>query len=159
MYKIGQKVRVKDKFWELLNPTGLYTGREKRNLVGKVLEVGSIDSNGDIITKQGTIEDVDTHWTWHPSWLEPVEKTLDDLEVGDVVCRNGRERKVLAKIENVYALSSWNNFEDMGTWWALKEIKEFFTLKQPENTEKQKEDEAIEYLKSRGRIKKGEIVD
>ena len=42
--KIGDKVRIKDKFWELGNPINLLINDEKKNLVGKVLEVKYIYS-------------------------------------------------------------------------------------------------------------------
>lgn len=98
--KIGDKVRVKEKFWELDNPTGLSTISGKRNLVGKVLEVEYVYPDGDICTKQGTFgKGIDTALMWHPSWLEPVNKVVCDYQVG------GESRLTVFSDESTYIKS------------------------------------------------------
>lgn len=109
---IGQKVRVKENFCELPNPTGVVILGEKKKLAGKVLEVEYISENGNILTKQGTLGDnIDTWFVWHPSWLEPVEKTLETLEKEDILVNSdGDYRKVLSVLEEgeLYAMSIYS---------------------------------------------------
>jgi len=97
---IGQKVRVKENFCELPNPTGVVILGEKKKLAGKVLEVEYISENGNILTKQGTLGDnIDTWFVWHPSWLEPVDKVVCDYQVG------GESRLTVFSDESTYIKS------------------------------------------------------
>lgn len=68
--------------------------------------------------------------------VEPLTKTLDNLEVGDVVVDTiGNEREILCLLPGLYLLSDFNT-KDMGSHWYKKSyLKESgYTLKnQPQD--------------------------
>lgn len=59
------------------------------------------------------------------SWsdLEPLEKTLDDLEKGDVVVISEYERTILARLEDCFLLSAISNNDQTGLWITLSSMK------------------------------------
>ena len=66
-FKIGDKIKVKENFWEI--KSDVYLNHNKKKLAGRTLEVGSVDGNGNFRTKQDDSND-DTIWYWHKDWLE-----------------------------------------------------------------------------------------
>lgn len=70
--------------------------------------------------------------------LELVSKTLDNLEVGDILVDKDRdEKKVLGICGEVYFLSYENNFDSFGDMYTLKEIKKLgFKLKSGKSSDK-----------------------
>jgi hypothetical protein len=61
-----------------------------------------------------------------------IEKTIDDVEYGDIlVDPGGDERKVLARINDVVLLSGYNDFDIYGDCYIINTIKNLYTLKQP----------------------------
>lgn len=81
-----------------------------------------------------------------PKHLEPIEKTLYNLEIGDVVNDgNGNRKKVLGLIESspenpIYAFSYLNHFEYFDQLTSAKSLeKASCTIVQPEPTEEIKE--------------------
>ena len=70
------------------------------------------------------------------------EKTLDDLEVGDILVDSGMEleRKVLAVCGLVYMLSYHGDFTRCSGAYTILEIKEDHTLKQEEGKEEEPEE-------------------
>lgn len=134
-YKIGDKVRIKDKFWELANPSELAIHEGKKRCVGMVLEINSVDCYGDIGTKEKEDCNIDTSWTWHHTWVEPFTKTIDNLEVGDVLLsERGNEAIVVDFSKNNHAvyLNGIGSCWIKKYWWTpIEEIKERgLTLKQ-----------------------------
>ena len=77
------------------------------------------------------------------------EKTLDDLEVGDILVGEYGSKKVLAICGLVYFLSFENTFTECGCGYTIQEIREDFTLKQEE--EKTEELTMAELEKELGR--------
>jgi predicted N-acyltransferase len=81
--------------------------------------------------------------SWAESWKESykgkfeveVEKTLDNLEIGDVLvdCDNS-EFKILGKLGLVYFISESDNFNFADDFLTIEQIKERFTIKQPKKT-------------------------
>lgn len=99
-----------------------------------------------------------------PEHLEPLEKTLYNLERGDVVeDRYGSKRRVLGLVESnpenqIYVFSCTENFETIGLFLTAKETEEFaFKIVQPEPTEEIKEMTVEEVSKLVG--KKVKIVE
>ena len=73
------------------------------------------------------------------------EKTLDDLEVGDilvskVVLDKSYEKKVLAICGLVYVLSGVDSFTECDCGYTIEEIKDMYTLKQEEEPEEEPEE-------------------
>ena len=82
--------------------------------------------------------------------LKLKEKTLDDLEVGDILVTSGpcfhegRERKVLTICGGVYFLSGVDTFTNYGGGYTIEEIKSMYTLRPKERPEERPEDEPEE---------------
>ena len=74
------------------------------------------------------------------------EKTLDNLEVGDILVAKSRfnnkacEKKVLGICGLVYFLSEIDDFGTSCSNFTIQEIKEFYTLKQEEEPEEKTEE-------------------
>jgi hypothetical protein len=99
-----------------------------------------------------------------PEHLEPLEKTLYNLEVNDFVKEeSGCKRKVLGLIESspenpVYALSLYLNYEYAGSCFSAKQLENIgYKVVQPELTEEIKEMTVEEVSKLVG--KKVKIVE
>lgn len=69
------------------------------------------------------------------SWndLEPLEKTFETLEVGDVVLDGDMdEHTVLAVCGKIIALSNWDNQNEFGDWYTKEEFEEYnYSIKHP----------------------------
>lgn len=63
--------------------------------------------------------------------LQPIEKTLDNLEVGDVLVDNyGAERTVIDVLPHSYLLSSVFNPDTIGDWYTPRDLKkDGYTIK------------------------------
>ena len=99
----------------------------------------SIDDNGyiDICQNKMSGEDTDNKLGYRYSWyigkgtdqdlkkfnvtnLRPVEKTLRDIEVGDIIVnKNKREARVLAVLGDVFLQSKWGYFDGIGGWYTF----------------------------------------
>ena len=66
-YKIGDKVKVKENFWEI--ESSVYANDNKKKLAGRTLEVESVYDNGNARTKQDDSND-QTVWSWDKDWIE-----------------------------------------------------------------------------------------
>lgn len=89
-YKIGDKVRIKDKFWELETDDTPGILDTMKKCVGMILEVDRIGYDSVIKTKQRENCGIDTNWVWHPTWVEPVE----ELTMEEVCKELGRTIKI-----------------------------------------------------------------
>jgi len=124
IFNVGDKVTVKENFWEI--EIGVYDDNRKK-LAGRTLEVESIGSDGDVFTKQDDSNDY-TRWFWDKNWIElytepKKEITLDTLKWKDVVIdENGNEQIVLGVLNDSILLSS-HNFDYSGNWFHKKELQ------------------------------------
>jgi len=87
------------------------------------------------------------------SWseLEPIEKTIRDAQVGDVVVRrDGEEHMVLERLQNCVLLSDSVNFKIAREIFTFDELEEHFTLKAEPEVVDDKMAEVMEILKSKG---------
>jgi len=142
-FKIGDKVKVKEKFWEIESYIFIYGGMKK--LAGITREVSYVNANGNIRTKQDDSSD-DTRWTWDKNWLELYieprkEITWETLKWKDVlVSRDGNERMVLGVLNDLVIVSYADNYERVCSPSHKQELKNLgFTIKQATPTvEKEK---------------------
>lgn len=108
-YKIGDKVRVKEKFWEkgISGAPDITSGMKE--LANEVLEVSYVTGYGSVETKTGTHgDDIEISYLWHPSWLEPVTRTIEDVAEGDLIVSNVGYRRVLGRAgKAVFMSCSW----------------------------------------------------
>lgn len=118
-FKVGDKVRVrKDLKVGCEYGKYLFTSSMKR-LVNKVSVITGINNYGDAYL----LKHRDEGWT--DEMLEPAEKTLYNLEKGDIVSfdNNGEKRKVLAVIDGCYLLSYPSDFTSASTWYTTDDLK------------------------------------
>ncbi len=131
LFKVGDKVTVKENFWEL--KSGVSVADDMKKLAGRTLEVGSVFSNGDVYTKQEDSKDI-TSWNWDKNWVELHNPTItwDTLKWKDVVVdEDGDERMVLLVANDLLFLSGCDVFNVAGTWYHKKQLQEMsYTIKQ-----------------------------
>lgn len=122
--KVGQILKVKNP-----EPCGNY--RDANGKFIKITEVGSfysydiLDENLNIISG--------CCYCFKDEDLEPIKKTLDNLEVGDVIENDGYERKIVDVLPNSYVIGSNDDNEVVVGILSKKIIKELgYTVKQEE---------------------------
>lgn len=124
-FKVGDKVRLIEKYasWQ---PDYTFT-------VTSISKSSSDDDGGMINGSDGICV--------FGRRLELAEKSLDNLQVGDILVHtDGDEAKVLAVLGNVFLRSEWNDFDKSFEWYTVAEAKmDSWTVKQdspaPETTE------------------------
>jgi len=134
-FKVGDKVTVKEKFWEI--ESGVCTDNIMKKLAKRTLEVVFVHSNGNVYTKQDTSNDV-TSWTWDKNWVEPYNTTItwDNLKWKDVVVdKDGDEHLVLDVRNDLVDISFGKNFNVHFMTYHKKEMPTYsYTIKQPTPT-------------------------
>ena len=142
-YKAGDKVKVKENFWEI--ESDVTVADEMRKLAGRTLEVAFVHSNGNVNTKQDDSND-NTQWAWDKNWLELYNPTItwETLKWKDVVIDgDGSEQMVLVAANDVLTLSELGEFEAVGSVYHKKELQNLgYTIKQPKKkaTEQEKKE-------------------
>jgi len=130
-YKIGDKVKVKENFWEIESDMSALDSMKK--LAGRTLEVKSVSSNGIVRTKEDDSNDC-TNWGWDKNWLEPYNSTItwDTLKWKDVVVdEDGEERMVQGVLNDLVVLSFIGDFKRYyGIYHKQQLQKSGFTIKQ-----------------------------
>ena len=116
-FKVGDKVRV-----------------HKGLIVNKYYDGGRCNSTmarmgGAVLTidcAESDYYEVKEHiFCWSDEMLEPAEKTLDNLCVGDFIRHNdGHVRKVLVAINGCYLLSCGEKYAAAGSWYTAVELNE-----------------------------------
>ena len=118
----------------MTKPTNIKVGDLFRVIVedgffslGEIISLG-IDGDSDcpLFLSADKSESYFVYW----SELEPIEKTVRDAQVGDVVVRgNGEERMVLERGQSTVLLSYANNFKKSKDNYHFDELEAQFTLK------------------------------
>lgn len=128
-YDVGQMVRV------VSNPDPDIEA--KQAMVGRICEVRlnrCLGGNSYAVYDANKTD----YWYFREQDLAPVEKTLYDLEVGDVVVSDGGEFKIGAVIGEIIIAIHKNGYATIP--YTAKELKDAgFTLKQPEQPKEAKE--------------------
>ena len=141
-------------------PTNQKVGEQFRVIVedgffslGEIISL-KIDGDSDcpLFLSADKSESYFVYW----SELEPIEKTVRDVQVGDVVVRgNGEEHMVLERLQNIVILSNGNDFKKtLSNIYHFDQLEEYFTLKaEPEVVDEKMAKvmaEVMEILKSKG---------
>ena len=154
-FKIGDKVKVKENFWEIQSDesdesyesdeSDVSVSIKMKILAGKTLEVESVYYGGDVRTKQDG-SNKDTHWIWYKNWLElytepSKEITWDTLKWKDVVIDgDGSEQMVLGVLNDLVFLSGVANFKIAYINSHKQELQDDgYTIKQATPVEEPKE--------------------
>jgi len=139
-FKIGDKITVKENFWEIRSDVYAGANANMKKLVGRTLEVYSVYDDGNVYTKQDDSND-DTGWGWDKNWLELYNSTItwDTLKWKDVVVdKDGEELMVLDVRNDLVDLSYCGEFERYASTLHKQELQKWeYTIKQatPEKLE------------------------
>lgn len=123
-FKVGDKVRVRkglitDEYYD-----GVRCSGPMARMGGKVLTINHVTSRYYEVDKYA--------FCWSDEMLEPVEKTLDNLCVGDFIRRDCIMGKVLVVINGCYLLSKDGLYDVADGWYTAEQLKmdgfEFFDL-------------------------------
>lgn len=119
-YKVGQKLTVKKGHEQVC---GSYKGEKDPSYIVITETYGSsFDYNYDIFDSNG--KRVDDCSCFTDEDLIPFKKTLENLEVGDMVKDEDGTYLVLAVCGNVVCLSTKSNHVVADTWYTAKELKD-----------------------------------
>lgn len=126
-YKVGDRVRIREDLSAGQEYDGLLFGHSMAKYRGKTAKITEVDG----YTYHLDIDE--SEFWWSEAMLLPAKKTLETLEVGDlVVDMDGDKRMVLGVCGKVYFMSGYNNFNSCsdtytdsysGTYTA-KDLKE-----------------------------------
>jgi len=158
--KIGDKVKIKEKFWKIESGIGVSHNMEK--LAGRDLEVDTVNSDGTIHTKQDDSND-DTRWHWDKNWVELIPRTIDDVREDDLITNGEYLRRVLGREGKVvFTTYSWKKGEEAGTDacsnYSIQELKDYnFTIVN-ETIEDNKIQEALDLLTKAGKLVDGKVI-
>lgn len=131
-FKIGDKVRARKNLIEGKQYGYIYcnTDMAALGLSGKTFTISVVDINAY------QLEGYNFWWT--NEMLEPAEKTLDNLCVGDFIKSGSSVRKVLAAVDGCYLLSHIEKYTHAFAWYTVNELREggynFIELDAPEPT-------------------------
>lgn len=101
-YKVGDKVMVKSPLTVNYDGDKLYGDHYKRSYEGRVYEIEDITHGFYVINKNYFTDEM----------LEPAVKTLDNLEVGDVLKHDGNYVKVQGITGNIVFISRSSPYTD-----------------------------------------------
>lgn len=116
-FKVGDKVRVRkgivpDKYYG-----GVHCASTMARMGGKVLTINHVTSRYYEVDKYA--------FCWSDEMLEPVEKTLDNLCVGDIVKDGNKTRMILAALDGCYLVSSIGDYIHAGCWYTANDLRDF----------------------------------
>lgn len=116
-FKVGDKVRVREGLVADEYYDDVRCDSAMARMGGAVLTIDCVRS--------GYYEVKECAFCWSDEMLEPVEKTLDNLCVGDFIRHNdGHVRKVLVAINGCYLLSCGEKYAAAGSWYTAVELNE-----------------------------------
>ena len=140
IFKIGDKVTVKENFWEIEGD--VYLNDNMKKLAGRTLEVESVYDDGDVNTKQDDSKD-HTIWAWDENWVELCNPiiTWETLKWKDVMTdEDGDEYMVLGILNDMVLLSDGDDFESPDNWFNKQKLQKWgYTIKQATPVEEPKE--------------------
>ena len=155
--KLGQIYKVKPEFRKMCSNFNSKSDSVYVRYNGIKMEI--LNENKKII-----LVDYESSRCFKPEHLEPIEKTLYNLEINDFIKNNvGNKRKVLGLIESdpenpIYVLSEFVYFENSNSTYSAKELEVLsYQIVQPKPIEEVKEMTVEEVSKLVG--KKVKIVE
>lgn len=140
-FKVGDKVRVReglvaDEYYDDVRFDSSMTRMD-----GEVLTINFVGGSS-----YGVEEDA-SYWT--DEMLEPAEKTLDNLCVGDFVKSGGKMKKVLVAIDGCYLLSRFGEYSKAADWYTATDLKGYgYILMGSDDPEPTVEIDGKKYIKT-----------
>lgn len=140
-FKVGDKVKVRkdlivDEYYD-----GIYCNKLQACMGEAILTIDFIENDYyvDDEYKRG----------WTDEMLEPAEKTLDNLCVGDFVKSGGKMKKVLVAIDGCYLLSRFGEYSKAADWYTATDLKGYgYILMGSDNPEPTIEINGKKYIKT-----------
>jgi len=119
-YHVGQKVRIRKDLVEEKKYGGIRFVSIMGEFKGKTARVADCDIDGDY-----TLDIDDGAFWWSDEMLEPYEKTLRDVEVGDIIdCGGSGTRKVLGICGEAIHLSCMDNYTEHYSAYTIEEMED-----------------------------------
>jgi hypothetical protein len=115
-FKVGDKVRVRKGLIANKHYDGVRCNSHMARMGRKVLTIDRAER--DYYGVEGCT------FVWADEMLEPVEKTLTTLHVGDFIENTDSIRKVLATINGCYLLSYDREYASAYSWYTAAELGE-----------------------------------
>lgn len=117
-FKVGDKVKVRKGLIADEYYGGVRCNGSMARMGGTMLTINHITSGH---------YDVEGHiFCWSDEMLEPAEKTLDNLCVGDFITSHAEAAditaKILASLDGCYLISCTNDFDTAGSWYTVAEL-------------------------------------
>lgn len=116
-FKVGDKVKVREGLVGGRYYDGIYCTSDMANSDDEVFTICSVGRNFY------TVEGYDLRWS--DEMLEPAEKTLDDLCVGDIVKDGNKTRMILATLDGCYLVSSVGDYIHAACWYTVDDLRGF----------------------------------
>ncbi len=117
-FKVGDKVRVRNNITGCGDTCrgGVYVNEKMAKIAGAIFTIEGV--------AKYWYDVAENDWGWNDEMLEPAEKTLETLEVGDLVeDPEGNARKVLAVLGDCYMISCYPNHRMVSGWATVHQIK------------------------------------
>jgi hypothetical protein len=116
-YKIGDILKIKKGFTEEV--CGNY-----RDYKGCFIKITDCDGGYDYdILDKDKIKVANCCGCFKDIHLDTLEKTWDNLEVGDIIVNQGEEAKILEVLSNSFLRSNRGDFSKTGGWYTPKEAQ------------------------------------
>lgn len=115
-FKVGDKVKVRKGLVADEYYGGVSCGNSMERMGGAVFTIDCVKNDYYLVKENA--------FYWSDEMLEPAEKTLDNLCVGDFVGRGSHIRKILAAVDGCYLLSYTEKYTGAFAWYTVNELKE-----------------------------------
>lgn len=116
-FKVGDKVKVREGLVADEHYGGVCCDSSMVEMGGEVLTIDYVERDYYYRVKERA-------FYWTDEMLEPAEKTLDNLCVGDFVVSGNRVSKILAAVDGCYLLSDAKLHIYTNGWYTVDELKE-----------------------------------
>ena len=153
-FKVADKVRVREGLVADEYYDGVRCNSRMARMGRKVLTIDRAER--DYYGVEGCT------FVWTDEMLEPAEKTLNDLCVGDFVKNAGSVRKVLGRADGGYLLSYQDDHNSTCSWYTVADLSKYgYQPVDPDASELTIEIEGKKYKKAdvEKAIKDLEVVD
>lgn len=116
-FKIGDKVKVRNGLIADEYYGGVSCDNSMERMGGAVFTIDYVKNDYYLVKENA--------FYWTDEMLEPVEKTLDNLCVGDFVKNAGSVRKVLGRADGCYLLSYQSDYDSTCSWYTVADLSKY----------------------------------
>lgn len=116
-FKVGDKVKVRKGLIANKYYDDVRCNSAMARMGGAVLTIDYVKNDYYLVKENA--------FYWTDEMLEPVEKTLDNLCVGDFVKNAGSVRKVLGRADGCYLLSYQDDHNSTCSWYTVADLSKY----------------------------------